>query len=223
MVSPEALGRIPIFNNLTREHLTLLAPSIKEQEFKKGRIIVHQDEKGSIFFVMESGLAKVTMTGKEGKEITLSYIKPGEFFGEMALLDGRPRSASVVAVEDSVVMVLTRDEFLGYVRQNPEIGIKMLEVLSERIRYADQKIGLLTLADVQSKLVHYFIHLASRLGVPTVDGILIENRPTHEAMAAELGTTRETITRVLGDLKRNGYLKMSRKTLLLSNRLFIKK
>lgn len=223
MVSPEILGRVSIFSNLSREHLTLVAPTIKEQEFKKGKIIIHQDERGSMFFVMEKGLAKVTMTGKEGKEITLSYIKPGEFFGEMSLLDGKPRSATVIATEDSRVMTLTREEFLNSIRQNPEIGIKMLEVLSDRLRYADQKIGLLTLTDVQSKLVHYFIHLANRMGVPTVDGILIEDRPTHEVMSAELGTTRETITRIIGDLKRNGYLKITRKTILLSNRIFIKK
>ncbi|MBI2891244.1 MAG: Crp/Fnr family transcriptional regulator [Nitrospirae bacterium] len=223
MVSVEDLARIPLFANLGADHLGLIVPSIKEQPYTKGRIIVHQDERGTVFFIMEKGLAKVTMAGRDGREITLSYVKPGEFFGEMSLLDGKPRSATVVAVEDSIVLVLTREDFLNQIRLNPEIGIRMLEVFSERIRYADEKIGLLTLTDVQSKLVHYFIHLAGRMGVPTVNGTLIENRPTHDVMAAELGTTRETITRIIGDLRRNGYIKITRKTLLVSNRLFIKK
>jgi len=223
MISAEVIGRIPLFANLNEAHLTQLLPSIKEQSFGKGKVIVHQDEKGSVFFIMGKGLAKVTMMGREGKEITLSYIKPGEFFGEMSLLDGKPRSATVLAVEESAVFVLTREDMLDHIRSNPEMGIRMMEALSGRIRYADQKIGLLTLTDVQSKLVHFFIHLAGTLGVPTVDGTLIENRPTHDVMAAELGTTRETITRIIGDLKRNGYIKITRRNVLLSNRLFIKK
>src|SRR5262249_27383695 len=136
-------------------------------------IIVAQDEPGDSMFVIASGRVKVALFGENGRELTLSELKPGDFFGEMSLLDNRPRSANVVAVDDATLLVLTRDQFVVHLKAHPQTAINLLAELTRRLRRADETIANLALHDVESRLVRTLERLAKEDGEQTDAGLLL--------------------------------------------------
>ena len=150
-----------------------------------------------------------------GKEIILSILGDGDFFGEMSLLDGEPRSATVIAMKDSTMLVIQRNDFLKQLKQNPTIATGVLSEMSRRIRRADQRIGNLILLDVFGRVARFLLDLAKREGVRYDDGILIERRPTQQDIASMIGASRETVSRVLNELNRRGLISISGKSVMI--------
>jgi len=179
-------------------------------------VVVSEDEAGDALYVLASGKVKVVLYGESGREVILSIFKsPGDFFGEMALLDDAPRSASVMAMAPSSLLVLSRAHFRSHVDRHPAIALKILTELSRRLRRADAIIGDLALLDVFGRLAAKLRELAEADGEETEDGILIRQRPTQAEIAAMIGTSRETVSRALSELARRGNVVMSGKRLLI--------
>src|SRR5207253_6561150 len=153
-------------------------------------------------YLIASGKVKISLSGEKGREIILSVLGPGEFFGEMSLLDGEPRSASVISQTQSQFYILNRDTFDDFVRRSPQTGLKILAEMSRRLRHADEVIGNLALLDVYGRVAHTLLELSRKEGVQREDGILIDNRPTQQEIAAMVGTSRETVSRALNDFAR---------------------
>ena len=153
--------------------------------------------------------------GETGREIILSILHAGDFFGEMALLDRQPRSANVVALENSELLGLDREAFQTHLTAHPITAMAILAEMSRRLRHADEVIGNLALLDVYGRVARVIRDLAQEEGEPADGGLLIKERPTQQEIAGLIGTSRETVSRALNDFTRRGLLEMQGKQILV--------
>jgi CRP/FNR family transcriptional regulator, cyclic AMP receptor protein len=213
----ELLSHVSIFQHLEPAALDRLGARLKVMSFNKEALIVSQSDPGDSMFIIDQGRVKVVLYGDSGREVILSIFRSGEFFGEMSLLDGQPRSANVIALEDSKLLVLSRDDFVKHLNEFPSTALNILAEMSTRLRRADEVIGNLALLDVYARVARILVDLAKTDGRPTDEGIVIRERPTQQDLAAMIGTSRETVSRVLSEFQRRGLLSMRGKTILLSH------
>ncbi|MBN2360176.1 MAG: Crp/Fnr family transcriptional regulator [Deltaproteobacteria bacterium] len=199
----EMLRKVGFLAPLENEQLQRLAALLVEKYFRRDSIVVKADDPGDSMYFIALGQAKVVLAGG-GREVILATLRAGDFFGEMSLLDGRLRSATVIAIEDSRMLVLQRNSLLELVRSTPEIALALLAEMSARLRRADEAIANLALVDVYGRVARYLIDQAKREGRPVAEGILIRSRPTQQHIASTIGTSRETVSRALSDFKRRG-------------------
>jgi CRP-like cAMP-binding protein len=143
MAHEEELAEVPLFSRLPRKDLTRLSRAVVERNYKKGDTIVKEGEQAVAFFIVTKGKVEVA-TGTAAKKQKLSETGPGGFFGEMALLDGGPRGATVKALEDTVCLVLSRWDFVAELRTNPQMAVEMLPILSRRLRDVEAKLAAVT-------------------------------------------------------------------------------
>ena len=197
------LKGVPLFCNLNDGQISVLSGIGIIGTFKKGRVIVYQNDPGDSLYIVVSGLVKVTLLNEDGREIVLSILTKGDFFGELALLDNEPRSANVIAVEDTGLFLITRVQFYQLIETHPHILRKVLKEICARLRHADEKIESLAFLDVYGRTVRTLQQLAHDHGIETKDGIEILHAPTHQELSCMVGTTRETITRIITVLKKN--------------------
>ncbi|HEX9576472.1 MAG TPA: Crp/Fnr family transcriptional regulator, partial [Myxococcales bacterium] len=192
-----------------------LAARMRPRSADAGSVIVSQEEAGDALFVLFSGKVKVVLYGETGREIILSILRGGDFFGEMSLLDRQPRSANVVAVEDSQLLGLDREAFQTHLTTHPTTALAILAEMSRRLRHADEVIGNLALLDVYARVARTIRDLAQKQGEPVDGGLLIKERPTQQEIAGLIGTSRETVSRALNDFTRRGLLEMQGKQILV--------
>ncbi len=141
----ELFKRVFIFSNVDNDAIDKLVELTISKDYTKNTLVFGQAEPGDAMFIIASGRVKVVLFGENGKEITLTYFKKGDFFGEMALLDDQPRSANVVTTEHSSLLILKRDAFFEHLKQNPSTAINVMTELSRRLRKADEIIGNLAM------------------------------------------------------------------------------
>lgn len=211
------LRAVTFFGGLNDDQLDSLAGLLRIQKHSKDSVIVGQDAPGDALYILETGRVKVVLYGESGRDVILSIFKGGDVFGEMSLLDGQPRSANVIATEASTVAMLPRDDFLKFLNVHPSVAVHIMAELSRRLRHADDIIGNLALLDVHGRVARILIDLANSEGVSGSEGITIAKRPTQQEMASMIGTSRETVSRVLSEFQRRGYLSMSGKSTILSH------
>ena len=215
MDTVQLLRQVSIFGDLSQETLGDLAKRVWQKEADPGTVIVSQEDTGDQLFIIVSGKVKVVLYGETGREIILSILRSGDFFGEMSLLDRQPRSANVVAVEHSQLLGLDRDAFQTHLGAHPQTALAILAEMSRRLRHADEVIGNLALLDVYARVARTIRDLAQKQGEPVDGGLLIKERPTQQEIAGLIGTSRETVSRALNDFTRRGLLEMSGKQILV--------
>lgn len=211
----ESFRRFALFAELDERELSAIASIAKPKSYERDETVMHAEESGDVFCLIRTGKVKVTMTSPEGKEIILSTLGPGDFFGEMALLDDEPRSATVVAIEPLDVLIIWRNDFLVMLQQNFSITRKVLAELSGRLRTASMRIESLATMDVYGRLARFLLDLASREGKEVTGGYVAVTRPTHQAIASTIGTSRETVSRLLHDLMEQNLLLTEGRTIYL--------
>jgi CRP/FNR family transcriptional regulator, cyclic AMP receptor protein len=210
------LRNVSIFADLDLAAVAALERIAEVKDYPAGAVIVSQEDRGDALFVLVSGKVKVVLYGDSGREIILSIFKsPGDFFGEMSLLDDEPRSATIIADRASRLLVLARREFQAHLEGHPRTALRVLREVSRRLRRADDVIGNLALLDVYGRLAGKLRELAATDGEETEGGVLVRQRPTQAEIAAMIGTSRETVSRALSEFSRRGWLAMSGKRLLL--------
>ncbi len=214
-MQPAFFRNFVLFAELDDRELASIAAVAKTRRYAKDDVIIHADETGDVFCLIRSGRVKVTMTSPEGKEIILSVLGPGDFFGEMALLDEGPRSATVIATEALEVVTIWRSDFLQILSENFSICRKVLAELSRRLRTASGRIESLATMDVYGRLARYFLDLAAQQGRVVDNGYIAVTRPTHQSIANTIGTSRETVSRLIHDLMRQNLLLSEGKTIYL--------
>jgi CRP-like cAMP-binding protein len=218
----ELIRNVSIFNHLDASTAGDLERLGEVREFPAGAVIVGQDDPGDSLFVLVEGKVKVVLFGKQGREIILTMFKsPGDFFGEMSLLDDEPRSATVVAVESATLFVLSRAAFRAHVEAQPATALRVLQELSRRLRQADRVIGNLALLDVWGRVAGKLRELARADGIDAEDGVVIKDRPTQTEIAAMVGTSRETVSRAISEFARRGFIQMTGKKMLLRRSFLI--
>ncbi len=212
---PAFFRKFALFAELDDRELSSIAAVAKTRRYAKDDVIFHADESGDVFCLIREGQVKVTMISPEGKEIILSMLGPGAFFGEMALIDDEPRSATVVATEPLEVVTIWRSDFLQILQENFSITRKILAELSRRLRKMSNRIESLATMDVYGRLARFFLDLAGESGKPLENGYVAVTRPTHQSIANMIGTSRETVSRLIHDLMRQDLLLSEGKTIYL--------
>ena len=200
------LRNVSLFESLNEEELEALAQMTITRNFSKDGVIILAEEEGDTLFIIKKGRVKVSIVSEDGREVILSILGEGTVFGELSLLDGKPRSANVIATEDTSLIMLRRHDFVQLIFKVPQIATALLAELASRLRRTDRQIEGLALLDVTSRISETLLQLAGDRGVETADGVVIHNRPTHQELANMSGTTRETVSRVLKRLETQGYI-----------------
>jgi CRP/FNR family cyclic AMP-dependent transcriptional regulator len=211
----ELLRTVPIFSDLTVDDIASLGRLSIRKHYPKDTVIFFENEEGDFFFMILDGRIKVTILGDDGREVILSLLGPGDFFGEMALLDNEPRSATAIAVEDSELLSLHRTDFQSVLADNKSITVGLIRVLTSRLRKANHQISTLALLDVYGRVARVIVDMAREEGRRLKDGRIAFRRATHQEIANRIGTTRETVTRMLKDLERQGLIHVEGKEMVV--------
>ena len=211
----EVLRTVPIFSELADEDISSLAHLALRKRYPKDTVVFFENEEGDFFFTILEGRIKVTILGDDGREVILSVLGPGDFFGEMALLDNEPRSATAIAVEESELLSLHRNDFQSVLNDNRSITSALIRVLSARLRRANHQISTLALLDVYGRVARVIVDKAREEGKRLRDGRIAFRRATHQEIANRIGTTRETVTRMLKDLERQGLIHVEGKEIVV--------
>jgi CRP/FNR family transcriptional regulator, cyclic AMP receptor protein len=216
----QAIKNVPLFSELTDQELSLLAASGSRQKFPDKNVIFQEGDSGEVLFIILSGKVKVLLTGKNGQEFILSHLGSGNFFGEMAILESAPRSASVITVEPSEFFLLGQKALKELLTNHPDIAMKILKNLSQRLRKVSEQVRSLVMFDMYGRVGRCLLNLAEfQDGVETHGQLLISNRPSFQELANMVGCSRETLSRTLKALKENGSLTVTRNTIYI-NRLW---
>ena len=197
MIDSAVFRRVALFTNLDPVQLQTLSRAASVRHARAGETILRESEPGDQFFVIVKGEVKVFVDSPDGREVVLTHLQAGDFFGEMALFDGDTRSASVTALADSELVALSREDFLAALAGDFALTKRILQTLSARLRRSNEIIESLALQDVGGRLARYLVRLADASGQQPVDGYFAVHRPTHQEIANSIGATRETVTRML--------------------------
>ncbi len=211
----EFLRQVSLFDCLTDDEVEGLADVAGSQNFSKNALVILAEDEGDAFFLIKKGRVKVSVTGRDGREIILSLLDAGEYFGEFSLLDGRPRSADVTTLDPSELLVVRRQDFLTVIQQHSAIPINLMITLAGRLRNSDRQVAGLALLGISERICCVLLSIAEEQGVETDEGIVIKQRPTHQVLAAMSGTARETITRVMRRLADEGYIRSKGRELII--------
>jgi CRP/FNR family cyclic AMP-dependent transcriptional regulator len=209
----ERLRQVPLFDQLGDAELDGICRAAREKSYPKNSIILFEHDPGDALYVVLGGQVKVVIVGEDGREVILSILGDGDFFGEMALIDDLPRSAHVIATQDSTLLVLRREDFHRCLEGSPRIALGLLRAMSRRLRQADDKIGGLVLLDVNGRVARLLLDLAD-----DHDGRIIPRKVTHHTIAQMIGSSRETVSRTMREFADKGLIEVSRPSIAITNR-----
>jgi CRP/FNR family cyclic AMP-dependent transcriptional regulator len=211
------LRNVPIFTDLEEADLKKIAKLGIRKKYKRGSIIVLEEELGAALFVIVSGKVKVVRMDEDGREVILSIFGPGEFFGEMSLLDGMARSASVVATVKSELFMIHRRDFLDLLHDYPLVAISLLGELAMRLRKADGQIKSLSLKDAAGRVANVLLMLADDMGMFRKGKVEVDDLPLQQDMANMAGTSRETVSRMIHQFIRDGHVQLKGSKLIIND------
>jgi CRP-like cAMP-binding protein len=202
----QLLIQVPIFAHLQGEDLEQLSALLRPRRFDKGEVIFHQGDVGTSLFIIRKGQVAIRLSSDDGKEVILTLLDRGDFFGELALLDGEPRSTDAVAREESDLLILQREDFQRFLDSRPQVAKGLLAALSRLVRRVTQLVHDSTFLDARTRLVRVLLELAEHQGKPTNEGVVITQRLTQSELANLCGLTRESANKWLRFYVREGLL-----------------
>jgi CRP/FNR family cyclic AMP-dependent transcriptional regulator len=207
------LATVPLLGGLDGDELQRFAELTRAKTYPRGSVILFENDPGDALFVVRSGRVKVVLIGEDGREVILGMLGVGDHFGELSLIDDRPRSAHVIAMEDTDLLVLRREDFRARVESSPRVAWSLLTELSRRLRRADDKIGGLVLVDVPGRIARLLLDLADETGGPAIGRTL-----THQTIAQMIGASRETVSRAMKDFQGAGLIGVERRRITITDR-----
>lgn len=197
----DLLRRVPLFSMLTAVQADAVALAIVKHRFKRGEVIVEQGKKADALFIILTGRARVVTSDSRGREVILASMQPGDYIGEMSLIDDEPHSATVRAELQTDVLMLGRAEFARCLPDDSSMAYAVLRGLVQRLRHADRKIESLALMDVYGRVARTLLEFAK----PEPDGTLvIRDKVSRQDIAKMVGASREMVSRVMKDLEERG-------------------
>ena len=220
-IAVDLLKGVELFSELNEEQLGMIANLVIVKNYNRDETVVLEgDDSMQALYLIATGSVQVYMTGIDGRETILSFLERGDFFGEMSLIDGEPRSASVRTVTDATLLVIHRESFLSLIRRTPEIAMALMSELCKRLRKANKQIGSLSTMSVSGRVAGTLLNLMQERGVRihTDNGTMvtvIHNRPTQQQLADMSGTTRETVSRICSLLVRANAIAMTGKDIVI--------
>ena len=205
----QALQGVPFFANLHEDHAGELAGKLVPRRFGTNQVIFHLGDPGGLLYLISRGKVKISHTTSDGQEVVLAILGPGDFFGEMALLDDSPRSATAVALEPTETWTLHRGEFMSYLSDNPDFTLHVLKTLARHIRRLNTQLADIFFLDLPGRLARVLLNLAEQYGRKMPDGTLIDLSLTQTDLAEMTGATRVSINKALGRFRRAGWIRVN--------------
>lgn len=197
-----------LFRDLPEDSIAQIAAIAKRRKFAKGEIVFSQGDKGDALYGVVAGKVRITASDENGHEVFLNIMEPGESFGEIALIDGRPRTASATLMEDSVLWVIQRADFLRLMHADPRLPIHLLQLFCERIRWTSELIEESAFLNVPQRLGTRLLRLAESHGERTVDGVSL--KISQGELAQFLSISRQIVNQYLQDWRRAEVIHLAR-------------
>lgn len=214
----QALQVVPFFANMPEDHAAELAKSLVPRRFSPSQVIFHLGDPGGLLYLISKGKVKISHTTTEGQEVVLAILGTGDFFGELALLDDSPRSATAIALEVTETWTLHREEFMHYLTDNPEFALHVLKTLARHIRRLNTQLADIFFLDLPGRLARTLLQLAEQYGTYTTEGTVINLSLTQTDLAEMTGATRVSVNKALGRFRRNGWIHVTGRTLTVRDR-----
>lgn len=211
------LKQTPVFSHLNDEELDSIIPHVVKRRLKKNTVIFHENDPSTAFYLVKTGRVKIYKTGMEGREQVLSILGDGQIFGDVPAFDGGPYPASAATMADSEIYLIRSEDFQALVRRYPEVAIKIIKVLGQRLRQSIELVRDLSFKQVPHRLAGLLVKLSREYGADTENGRLIELPLSRQELADIVGTSRETITRELKKMEREGMLVVDRRHLTITD------
>ncbi|MFW2440088.1 MAG: Crp/Fnr family transcriptional regulator [Arenicellales bacterium] len=206
-----ALTSIPLFSNMSDEHLELLSSRLQHLRFTRNSVIITEGDYSDSLYIINTGKVKIYISDDNGREMLLRNLGPGAYFGELAFLDKKPRSASAITLCACQLSVISSKNLMQCLDNNPEMNASFLQVLVKRLREATESQRRLALMDVHDRLSMTLLSLSKE-----INGIrIIEPKPTQQELADMIGASREMVSRILKDLKTAGYIESCGTSLII--------
>jgi CRP/FNR family cyclic AMP-dependent transcriptional regulator len=215
MLSPEEklrlLSMVDILEPLSREEIKELSGRIPDTHYQRGQILYTPHERSETLFMLKKGRVRIYRAGPEGREFTLTVVGAGTVFGEMSLTAQRLENAYAEAMEPAVVCKMRRVDLERLVLDKPQVGLKVMSVLSERLSLAEDRMEDIALKEVPARLASFIFQLVESEGVVTREGYKIPTRYTHRQLATMIGSKRETVTKAFSLLQQAGVVELKRR------------
>ncbi|HUG48913.1 MAG TPA: Crp/Fnr family transcriptional regulator [Candidatus Limnocylindria bacterium] len=213
----EALARCPLFEHADEKALSAVAQGMRRRRFRRNEVIFHQGDPGDSLHVVASGAIKILLPSAEGEEAIIATLRPGDFFGELSLLDGAPRSATAAALEPSETLVLPRSAFYDLLDRDVGLRNALLTGLVRELRRLTGHVEELHFLDLAGRLAMRLTRLA-RESVPRASGEVTLDWPfTQSDLAAMIGGTRQSVNKLLSGLVDDGLVRIDRDSLVITN------
>src|SRR5438094_9377505 len=216
-VSTAVLKAVPLFASFPEDQLRMLTTMVTRRSASRSTTIMAGGDATDSLYIVLSGRLKVMMSDADGKEVILSILGPGEFFGEMGLIDDAPRSASVVAIEACELLSIAKRDFKKCLAENFEMAMAVMRGLVKRLREADRKIGSLALLDVYGRVARLLLDMAENVNGEKI----VTKRLPKQDIAKMIGASREMVSRVMKDLQTGGYIEMRGSNIVLRDTIML--
>jgi CRP/FNR family cyclic AMP-dependent transcriptional regulator len=209
------LSSIPLFSNLSNEHLELLSTQACHLSYAKNRVVIAEGDCSDSLYIVKQGRIRIYISDSDGREMLLNELSAGDYFGELSLIDHEPRSASAKTLCDCEVSVITSEDFMRCLNNNPEMAVSLTRELAKRLRVATNSQRQLALMDVYGRLK------ATLLALSTDEGGVskVEPKPTQQELANMIGASREMVSRIFKNLKADGYIETSKTSITIRKSL----
>ena len=213
----EALAAVPLFGGLDADGLENLIRGMRMRRFRRNETVFHLGDPGDALFIVMSGSIKITLPADTGDEAILATLRPGDFFGELALLDGAPRSATAIAIEATETYVLPRDRFRELVATEPVMREALLATLAAEVRRLTHHVEELHFLDITGRLASRLARMANEPGATAeADGsIRLAGPLTQGDLAAMIGCTRQSVNKLLGQFTDDGLIRLERDRIVI--------
>jgi CRP/FNR family cyclic AMP-dependent transcriptional regulator len=211
------LRKIPLLEGLSGDRYRDLVPEVEVRELQRRQVVYLPGDPGDHVFFIQGGRIKCSKVSRDGKELTLTYVTAGSFFGELCVLDGAPREEMAEAMKNSIITLLPRSAIQTLLLTDPKISFRFMKVIGQRRKAMESKIEQLVFRDVHAKLAALLIELGEEYGKETEDGLQIDQKITHQEMANLIGSTRETISLTLAAFKKKDLIILDGRTVVLTD------
>lgn len=199
----DLLRRVPLFSLLTVTQAEVISGAVTKQRYKRGEVLVEQGQKSNALAILLTGRARVVSADSRGREVILATLGPGDYIGEMSIIDNEPHSATVRAEVQTDVLLLGRADFARCLSENASMSLVVMRGLVKRLRHADRKIESLALLDVYGRVAHALLEFA----VQDVQGQwIIREKISRQDLAKMVGASREMVSRVMKDLEERAFI-----------------
>lgn len=217
IVPEELLRNSKFFSNLAAEEIKDIKEIMRPRNYDEGEIIFFEDEPGEGLFLVKAGKVKLTKMVESGDEQILTIIQPGNVFAEVVLFGNANYPATAVALEDSKLYLIRSNDMEKLIKEKPSIAVKLLDLMSKRLRRAQKLVRDMGLKDTTCRTASLLIYLAQEYGVNRQNKVRIDLKLTQQELANMIGTTRETISRVLNKFKEQDIIKTSRQKMIIND------